>query len=104
MSKIKKINRNSSNNQEPIKRESIVDEVPITPPVENGTTNLADLERDFPTMTVEEPEIEPEEDTMDDVNRRLSDAILSLLDDERTLFKVTDLFYYFKGKKCDLFE
>lgn len=55
-------------------------------------------------MTVEEPGIEPEEDTMDDVNRRLSDAILSLLDDERTLFKVTDLFIYFKGKKCDLFE
>lgn len=98
MSKIKKINRNSSNNQEPIRSESIVDEVPITPPVENGTTNLADLERDFPTMTVEEPEIEPEEDTMDDVNGRLSDAILSLLDDERTLFKVTDLFLFQRVK------
>ena len=98
MSKIKKINRNSSNNQEPIRSESIVDEVPITPPVENGITNLADLERDFPTMTVEEPEIEPEEDTMDDVNRRLSDAILSLLDDERTLFKVTDLFLFQREK------
>lgn len=50
-------------------------------------------------MTVEEPEIEPVEDTMDDVNRRLSDAILSLLDDERTLFKVTD-FFYIKDKNA----
>ena len=89
MNKIKKINRNSSNN-EPIKNEPQQSEPqieePIIPAVHNGSD---ELEREFPTMTIEEPEFEePEEDSMDDVNRRLTDAILSLPNDERTLFKV----------------
>ena len=48
-----------------------------------------DLVEEFPQIAIE-PEEEEEEDDMDLVNQRLTKAILSLSEDDRNLFKVSN--------------
>ena len=97
ISKIKKINRNSSNNQDvpPLGDAENKENVRVEPLIVPATNGDGQMDDHYPTIerVVDQPsssDEEEEEDTsMDEVNRRLTETLISLPEQERNLFKVT---------------